>query len=115
MAENEWLFTYEQVKAALPPASEAMRFAYAHRHGTMRLGLYAPRLDDIQTPHRQDELYFVATGSGVFVKAGERRRFDTGDAIFVEAGAEHRFEDFTGDFAAWVIFWGPDGGEAPAA
>ena len=24
---------------------------------------------------------------------------------------EHRFEDFTDDFAIWVIFYGPEGGE----
>ncbi len=31
--------------------------------------------------------------------------------LFVAAGAEHRFEDFTQDFAAWVVFYGPEGGE----
>lgn len=30
---------------------------------------------------------------------------------FVAAGVEHRFEDFTADFATWVVFWGPKGGE----
>jgi hypothetical protein len=25
----------------------------------------------------------------------------------------HRFEDFTDDFATWVIFYGPEGGERP--
>jgi hypothetical protein len=29
-----------------------------------------------------------------------------------EAGAEHRFLNFSEDFADWVIFWGPSGGEA---
>jgi hypothetical protein len=24
----------------------------------------------------------------------------------------HRFEDFTDDLAVWVIFYGPEGGEA---
>jgi hypothetical protein len=24
---------------------------------------------------------------------------------------EHRFEDFTEDFATWVVFYGPEGGE----
>jgi hypothetical protein len=32
--------------------------------------------------------------------------------LFVPAGHEHRFEDFTPDFATWVIFYGPDGGES---
>ena len=44
-----------------------------------------------------------------------RRPFDTGDAIFVPAGAVHRFEDFTDDFGTWVIMYGREGGEKPAA
>jgi hypothetical protein len=26
--------------------------------------------------------------------------------------AFHRFDDFRGDFSAWVMFYGPEGGEA---
>ena len=36
-------------------------------HGTMRLGMYAPGVNDPQTPHEQDELYFVVSGSGMFI------------------------------------------------
>ena len=31
--------------------------------------------------------------------------------LFVPAGVEHRFDDFSDDFAAWVVFFGPKGGE----
>jgi len=75
----------------------------------MKVGLYAP--EDIQGPHKQDELYIVVSGSGDFVKNGERRAFQAHDVIFVEAEATHRFENFSNDFATWVIFWGPAGGE----
>jgi hypothetical protein len=30
---------------------------------------------------------------------------------FVAAGVPHRFESFSDDFATWVVFWGPRGGE----
>lgn len=73
--------------------------------------MYAPRGTDPQTPHVRDEVYFVVSGSGEFVVAGERAPFAAGDALFVGAGIEHRFENFTGDFAAWVVFYGPEGGE----
>jgi mannose-6-phosphate isomerase-like protein (cupin superfamily) len=46
-----------------------------------------------------------------FYNDGERTPFDVGDVLFVRAGNEHRFENFTDDFATWVIFYGPDGGE----
>jgi hypothetical protein len=29
------------------------------------------------------------------------------DALFVAAGTEHRFEDFSEDFATWVVFTRP--------
>ena len=87
------------------------RTAYGIRHGSMRAGLYAPRDRDLQTSHRQDELYIIASGTGTFVKNGEHVAFGPQDILFVEAGVEHRFEDFTDDFATWVIFWGPEGGE----
>ena len=77
----------------------------------MKLGLYAPRGTDPQGPHKQDELYIILTGTGSFSKNGEERVFHPQDAIFVEAGAEHKFFDFSDDFSAWVIFWGPSGGE----
>ena len=83
------------------------------QHGTMQLRLYAPDGVDRQTPHEQDEIYVVARGSGTFLRGGERVRFGPGDALFVAAGVPHRFEDFTADFATWVIFWGPVGGEKP--
>ena len=36
-----------------------------------------------------------------------------GDALFVPAGTEHRFEAMSLDFGAWMIFYGPEGGEPP--
>lgn len=80
-------------------------------HGSMRLGVYAPRGQDPQEPHEQDELYFVVTGSGSFVHGRQRTPFGPGDALFVAAGETHRFENFSDDLALWVVFWGPPGGE----
>jgi mannose-6-phosphate isomerase-like protein (cupin superfamily) len=112
MPNIEWTFSLSDVAAKLPDDPETMRFHYALRHGTMKIGLYAPLGPDTQGPHKQDELYLVVSGSGWFTKNGDRRPFAPQDVLFVEAGADHRFEDFSPDFSTWVIFWGPDGGEA---
>lgn len=80
--------------------------------GSLQVKVYAPRGHDPQTPHARDEIYVVAQGSGVFFNGTSRRRFQTGDLIFAPAGSEHRFEDFADDFAVWVMFYGPEGGEA---
>ena len=53
----------------------------------------------------------MISGSGTFVHGPERTPFGPGDALFVRAGIVHRFEDFTPDFATWVFFYGPEGGE----
>ncbi len=92
------------------PANQ--QFHYPIRNGSMRVGLYAPKQLDDQTPHTQDELYIIVSGSGWFVRGDERVPFEPKDVIFVSAGTIHRFEDFTADFATWVVFWGTDGGES---
>jgi mannose-6-phosphate isomerase-like protein (cupin superfamily) len=88
------------------------RYAQAFAHGTMSVGFYAPLGADPQRPHQRDEIYIVHSGSGELVVAGERQPFAPGDVLFVAAGVEHRFERFSTDFSAWVVFWGPPGGEA---
>ena len=101
---------------ALSAAREALfesdhPFAVLMRHGTMSVELYAPVEFDAQSPHAQDELYVIVSGTGMFNRAGERRPFGPMDVIFVEAGVEHRFEGFSDDFQTLVVFWGPKGGE----
>jgi len=108
----DWLHRLKDVQANLPEDPAQLRFHYAMRHGTMKFGLYAPRQVDTQGPHKQDELYFIVSGSGRFIKNGEERAFNPHDVIFVEAGADHKFMDFSEDFSTWVVFWGKEGGEA---
>jgi mannose-6-phosphate isomerase-like protein (cupin superfamily) len=105
-------FSVEQVLNALPkPPAE--QYVEPFEHGTLRLGLYAPRGHDPQGPHAQDEVYVILAGRGWFVNGPARDRFAPGDVLFVPAGTVHRFEEFTDDFQTWVIFYGPPGGERP--
>lgn len=80
-------------------------------HGSLVVKLYTPRGNDDQTPHSRDEIYVVARGSGEFVCGGDRQPFVPHDVLFAAARVEHRFENFTDDFAVWVFFYGPEGGE----
>ncbi len=95
----------------LAAASEDGRYGVLLRSGTMELGFYKPDGVDPQQPHDQDEIYIVQCGSGTFVIGDEGRPFSQGEALFVPAGAVHRFENFSDDFATWVVFYGPTGGE----
>ena len=94
------------------PRADGKRFVELFKHGTLVVELYAPRGHDPQTPHTRDEVYVVASGRGTFFDGSSRVPFEPGDLLFVAAGIPHRFEDFTDDFAVWVLFYGPEGGEA---
>jgi mannose-6-phosphate isomerase-like protein (cupin superfamily) len=103
--------TVVEAMGMLPGAGGA-RFAKMLEHWSMEVEIYAPRGTDPQTPHTRDELYVVVGGNGEFVNGTERHPFGPGDVLFVPAGEEHRFEDFTDDLVVWVVFYGPEGGEA---
>lgn len=79
--------------------------------GSLDVELYSPREVDRQKPHSRDEVYVVVSGEGVFFDGNARHTVKMGSFIFVPAGQAHRFEDFSSDFAVWVFFYGPEGGE----
>jgi mannose-6-phosphate isomerase-like protein (cupin superfamily) len=95
-------------------ASAPKPFTLLFRHGTLEVEVYKPDGVDRQQPHTRDEVYVVIAGSGAFVCGGSRQPFEPGEVLFAAAGVEHRFEDFTPDFATWVFFYGPEGGERDA-
>lgn len=89
------------------PLPEGRRSAEVFVDGDLEIRLYAPKGHDPQTPHDRDELYVVASGSGNF-RVGDRVDvFAPGALLYVAAHETHRFENFTDDFAAWVVFYGP--------
>jgi len=93
------------------PGPQGERSVALFEHGSLVVKLYAPRGSDPQTPHSEDEVYVVAQGTGEFVCGGARQTFGVNDVLFAAAGVEHRFENFSDDFAVWVFFYGPEGGE----
>jgi mannose-6-phosphate isomerase-like protein (cupin superfamily) len=108
-AQNPFHFTLEEGRKS--PIAAGQRSAQLFSHGSMKLRYYAPKGVDEQTPHQQDEVYVVVSGDGRFQNGTEFHPFQTGDVLFVPAGREHRFLEFSADFATWVIFYGPAGGE----
>jgi mannose-6-phosphate isomerase-like protein (cupin superfamily) len=95
-----------------PPAGNLAVPIFAH--GSLEVELYTPQGHDPQKPHARDEVYVVARGRGVFFDGADRHPVEPGSFLFVAAGQPHRFEDFSPDFAVWVFFYGPEGGESAA-
>jgi mannose-6-phosphate isomerase-like protein (cupin superfamily) len=102
-------WTVAEASAAL--AKSGATFVTLFSQGTLEVEIYRPVGVDEQQPHEKDELYVVIAGTGNFVHRRERTPFRAGDVLFARAGVPHRFEDFSGDFATWVFFYGPEGGE----
>ena len=73
---------------------------------TMSAGLYelAAGDTDIQTPHREDEMYVVLGGQGSFTAAGTTIRVAAGSIMFVPAREAHLFHDIVEDLRVLVFF-----------
>lgn len=73
---------------------------------SMSAGLYV--LDagatDPQTPHAQDEIYYVISGRGQIEVAGESRAVAPGSVVFVGKGVEHRFHSIDERLELLVLF-----------
>ena len=87
-------------------------FLELFKHGSLSVEIYQPKGSDMQKPHSRDEVYVVISGRGWFVNGNTRQPFGPGELLSVPAGVVHRFEEFSEDFATWVIFYGPEGGES---
>jgi mannose-6-phosphate isomerase-like protein (cupin superfamily) len=59
---------------------------------------------DAQSPHRQDEIYYVLQGRARMRAGGEDRPVRAGSFIFVAAGVEHRFYEIEEEIALLVLF-----------
>lgn len=59
---------------------------------------------DPQTPHTEDELYYVVAGRGWISVGDARRSVTAGSLVFVPASVRHRFEDIAERLEILVIF-----------
>jgi mannose-6-phosphate isomerase-like protein (cupin superfamily) len=80
------------------------------RRDSMSAGLYVLRAReaDPQTPHDQDELYYVISGHGRIRVGDEDRPVDPGSVVFVAAHVDHRFHSITADLTILVVFAPPE-------
>ena len=72
----------------------------------MSAGVYVLRAGatDNQTPHTEDEIYYVVRGKAKMRLGREEREVREADVIFVEAGLEHRLFDIAEELVLLVIF-----------
>jgi len=62
--------------------------------------------EDTQSPHREDEVYYVVRGKSRFRAGVEVAAVGPGSLLFVAAGVDHRFFDIDEELVI-VVFWAP--------
>jgi mannose-6-phosphate isomerase-like protein (cupin superfamily) len=75
--------------------------------GDLEVRFAARPTDGPQVPHRRDELYFVAAGTGRYRVEDKITDVGPGDLLFCAAHVAHGFETISEDFSVWVLFYGP--------
>ena len=73
---------------------------------SMSAGIYllSPGQTDPQSPHAEDELYYVLKGRARMKVGSEDQSLRAGDLVFVEAGVEHRFYQISEELLVLVFF-----------
>jgi mannose-6-phosphate isomerase-like protein (cupin superfamily) len=77
---------------------------------SMSAGVYslAAGAQDLQQPHREDEVYYVVSGRGHIRIGAEDHPVEAGAVVFVAAAVEHRFHSITEDLNLLVLFAPPE-------
>jgi quercetin dioxygenase-like cupin family protein len=82
------------------------------RVNSMSAGIYVLPAGavDVQSPHKQDELYYVVSGKARARAGAQDREILPGTMIFVAAQVEHRFYAIEEELRLLVFFAPPEGG-----
>ena len=72
----------------------------------LSLGLYVLPAGgtDPQSPHTEDEVYYVASGRAKLRVAGEDHTVQAGSLVYVAKNVEHRFHSIEQDLTVLVFF-----------
>jgi mannose-6-phosphate isomerase-like protein (cupin superfamily) len=97
---------FEIAEVSTTQAGSGERYLQFLNQGSMSLGLYVLPAGsfDAQTPHAEDEIYYVVSGRANVDVAGELRPVRPGSIVFVAKEVEHRFFDIEEDLSLLVFF-----------
>lgn len=85
------------------------------RQPSMSAGVYVLPASSVdrQSPHREDEIYYVAQGRGRFRNSEGERAVAPGDVLYVPAGEAHQFFDIQEELVLLVVFAPSEGRGSP--
>jgi mannose-6-phosphate isomerase-like protein (cupin superfamily) len=72
----------------------------------LSMGLYVLPASGIdpQSPHTEDEVYYVVSGKAMIKVADEDRAVQAGSIVYVARNVEHRFHSIEKDLTVFVFF-----------
>jgi quercetin dioxygenase-like cupin family protein len=97
-------FELAEVREAL--AASGRPFHEIARSHDLSVGLYVLPAGgvDHQTPHTEDEVYYVISGRARITVGGADRAVSAGSVVFVAADVPHRFHDIADELVVLVAF-----------
>lgn len=105
MNDHAWrAFDIETLKGQL--TGKPVEFREFFSAPTMHCGLYrlAAGATDMQTPHDEDEMYYVIEGKASLKIAGELKEVGPGSLLYVGATETHSFFEIEEDMLLLVLF-----------
>lgn len=99
-----------EIERLLSEVTADRRYHEFLRISTLSSGLYVlgAGATDKQSPHEEDEIYYVVRGKGKIRIDASETPVSQGSVIFVEAKAEHRFFDIEEELVLLVFFAPPE-------
>lgn len=97
-------YELEELRRALG-ASGRLYHEFIRTHD-LSVGLYVlpAGATDPQSPHTEDEVYYVVSGRAQIRVGDEDREVRAGSVVFVGADVEHRFHDIEEELVVLVMF-----------
>jgi mannose-6-phosphate isomerase-like protein (cupin superfamily) len=94
--------------------AEAQLYREFLRVPDLSAGLYVLEAGatDYQSPHTEDELYYVASGRGSVTVGDETCEVTAGSLVFAAATVPHRFHDIVERLEILVVFGPAEGSRA---
>lgn len=105
MSDEAWqVFDIHKIEAKL--SGEGPEYREFLRAPSLSCGIYhLPRGSrDMQSPHDEDEVYFVLSGRARMKVAGEEQQVQPGTVLYVRATEKHSFFEIEEDMTLLVFF-----------
>jgi mannose-6-phosphate isomerase-like protein (cupin superfamily) len=103
-AANGSVFIADWSTAAAPPTGGA--YTELLSAAALSVGRFTAPVghEDTQSPHAEDEVYFVAAGEADLIVGAEHHAVRTGSITYVPAGMPHRFTNVRKAIEVLVFF-----------